>query len=133
MYFCGDVILLDPCNAVSSEEDWQLVLTKKCEVKLDRIGIENYLILETDGEYRFNVINDAGERVGEVCTDTCLFCVLLFKDLLNYYPDFDDYIKLPDSCCIIKDFEGEISGEEIEDGYMIKGIGKNGFHTEECE
>ena len=130
MYFCGDVILMDPCNLVKNEEDWKLILSSNYDcVELEKIGIHTYLSFESSDDSRKCVINDKGEKIGEFCTDPCLFCVLLLEDLLNYNQEFDDYIKYPNSCCVIKDFEGEISCEKSEDRVAISGVGKNGFRT----
>ncbi|MDE5780243.1 MAG: hypothetical protein K2I03_02020 [Lachnospiraceae bacterium] len=132
MYFCGDVIIMDPCNLVKEEEDWEKVLTKEFDnVELEKIGIEHYMSFGAQGEGRAKVINDNGQVIGEFCTDSTLFCILLLSDLLKYNKDFDDYNKYPGSCCVVSDFDGEITLEnEGDDSYKIVGKGKNSFFTE---
>lgn len=131
MYFCGDVIIMDPCSVVKTEEDWLDILTEDClNVQLEKIGIEHYMAFGSRGEGRAKVKNDAGQIIGEFCTDTYMLCILLLSDLFEYDKEFDFYIKWPNSCCIISDFDGEITLEDEGDSFKIIGRGKNSFFTE---
>ena len=129
----GDILLTDPMYLIrkDSENDWDTVLSEGYDhAALHLLGIRTYLSVEAGEDGSLEVQNDAGERVGEFCTDSCLFCVCDLKQVLAYNPDFlTNYAKYPNTFCVIRDFEGEVSVTRDGARVRFEGIGKNGFRT----
>lgn len=125
MKFNGDIIIIDPCNVVKSEDDWE-----KCRYgeEMSLLGFSNYLYIDAGDEYGCTVINtDTNERIGKFCTDSAVLVVLLFDELLNYNPDFRDHIDYPNSNTLIRNFDGYI--EVDEEKFIIFGKGNVNFTT----
>lgn len=108
MKFKGDIIILDPCSAVKSNEDWQ-----KCGWGADMaaVGLPDFLYLDAGEDSSCVVKTDAGEILGRFCTDSAVFILTDFSALLRCNPDFRDHERYPDSCTVIRDFDGEVTIE----------------------
>lgn len=127
MVFKGDIIIMDPCNAVKNDEDWQLC---KWGTDMSSLGFREYLYIDAGDEYGCKVINiDTDELIGKFCTDSCALVVLYFDELMRYNPDFTDHMEWPDSNTIIKQFDGTIVMDE--ENLAIVGTGNINFKTVE--
>lgn len=123
MKFKGDLIILDPCSAVKSADDWQ-----KCGWGADMgvLGFTAWLCLDEGADCCCAVKNtDTGEILGHFCTDSAVLVLLDFSELLTYHPDFRDHEKYPGTCAVIRGFDGEVT---IENGCFI-GRGNINFVT----
>ena len=124
MKFKGDIILADPCSAVRCQEDWQ---TCGWGADMASLGFEHCLYLDAGEESAGVVKNtDTGEVLGRFCTDSCALILTDFAELLRYNPDFRDHERYPDSCTVIRGFDGEVT---IENG-RFTGRGNVNFVTE---
>ena len=124
MKFKGDIILVDPCSVVRCNDDWQ-----KCGWGADMaaIGLEYCLYLDAGDESCGAVKNaDTGEILGHFCTDSCALILTDMAEILRYNPDFRDHEKYPDSCTVIRGFDGEVT---MENG-RFAGQGSVNFVTE---
>ncbi len=123
MKFKGDLIILDPCSAVKCGEDWQ-----NCGWGSDMgtLGFNIWLCLDEGADCCKTAKNaDTGEILGHFCTDSAVLVLLDFHELLAYNPDFRDHEKYPDTCTVIRGFDGEVN---IENGCFI-GRGSINFVT----
>lgn len=124
MRFEGDIIIIDPCSAAANNDDWH-----NCEFgcAMDVLGFTDYLYMESESDGILKVIDsDSSETIGTVCTDSCVYAVLLFDELMRYNPDFRDHIRYPENSVFLRGFSGDITAE---DG-VIKGSGNRNFITE---
>ena len=132
----GDIILTDPMYLIrkGSPNDWKTALSEGYDhAALHLLGIGTYLSAEAGEDGRLEVRNDAGERVGEFCTDSALYCVCDLNEVLAYNPDLlTNYAEFPNTFCVIRDFDGEVSVIRDGDGLRFEGVGKNGFRTPTC-
>ena len=123
MKFKGDIIILDPCSAVKCESDWQ-----ECGWGMDmgKLGFTRFLCLDEGADSCSTVRNaDTGEILGHFCTDSAVLVLMDFDELLAYNPGFSDHVKYPDSCTVIRGFDGDVT---IENGCFI-GRGNVNFVT----
>lgn len=127
MKFKGDIIIIDPCNVVRSDEDWQLC---KWGADMAALGVCQALYIDAGDEYGCKVINaDSNEVIGRFCTDSCALIVTYLEDILKYNPEFHDHISWPDSNAVIKGFDGEVVVDT--DNFEIVGRGNLNFRTVE--
>lgn len=148
MKFKGDIIITDPCYIMRDEDfenvanedigkmdDWEI-----CEYgsNMERLGFKNYLTSDTEyGDWSCTTYKEGTkEKLGSFCADAGLVSVFLLEDVLKYNPKYDDYIKNPHSCTLIKDFDGdvEISHKPFEDDgdeteVSVIGKGNINFYT----
>ena len=77
------------------------------------------------------ILDENGRKIGTFCTDSALFCVCDLAQVLAYHPDFlNKNEKYPGTFCIVRDFDGEVSLLNDENGNLqFIGTGKNGFRT----
>lgn len=125
MKFEGDVIIIDPCSVVTNNDDWH-----NCDFgcAMEKLGFTDFLYKESDSDGVLKVVDsDSGEIIGTVCTDSCVYVVLLFEELLRYNPGFSDHIRYPENCVILRDFSGDIV---IDNENRIAGTGNRNFRTE---
>lgn len=128
--FNGTIIIGDPCEMIVSEDDWQRT---KWGEKMHLIGFNKYISFECE-EDSPNVINyDSKEILGTYCTDSCMICIVYLDDLLKYNPTFNNHIEYPESCTVIKNFNGKIR-VKVKKGYpIVVGKGNVNFYTESNE
>ena len=134
MKFQGDLLLTDPMYIIRKEsgDDWNLLLAEGCDhAALHLLGIKQGLSFEAGDDAVRIVINDAGNVIGYFCSDSSLFCICDLKEVLTYNPDFISMNSgYPDSFCVIRNFNGEISILQDETGCQnMIGTGVNGFKT----
>ena len=133
MKFKGDIILTDPLYIIRKDSpgDCQKILSEGYDhAALQLLGINTYLSAESGEDGRLEVQNNAGEHMGKFCTDSCLYCVCDFKQVLSYNPNFlSDNANCSDCFCVIRDFDGEVSVTIKENKVKFIGTGKNGFQT----
>lgn len=125
MKFKGSIIITDPCY-ICKDGDW-----KKCEYgdKMQVLGIENYICRNTIyGDWSCTTYDtDTGERVGKFCADAGMVGVFLLDEVLKYNPDFDYHIERPWTTTLIKDFDGEVEFEVVDDAVRVVGNGNVNF------
>jgi hypothetical protein len=132
MNFYGDLLLTDPAYIVISDADWKLLLSEGYDhAALHLLGIGISLSAEAGSDTQRTVLDESGRKIGTFCTDSALFCVCDLAQVLAYHPDFPKKNeKYPGIFCIVRDFDGEISLLNDENGNLqFIGIGKNGFRT----
>ena len=109
MKFKGDLIILDPCSAVKCETDWQAC---GWGTDMGKLGFTRFLCLEEGADCCRTVRNtDTGELIGRFCTDSAVLVLLDYDELLAYHPDFRDHEKYPDTCTVIRGFDGDVTVE----------------------
>lgn len=123
--FNGTIIIGDPCEMVTSGEDWQ-----KCNwgEHMEKIGINHFLYVEFE-EDATAVVSDTGAKLGSFCTDSCAIVVMYLADLLKYNPSFNQHIEYPENWTVIHNFVGKIETKIIEDYKHIIGKGNISFDT----
>ena len=86
---------------------------------MEVLGIKNYICRGTIyGDWSCTTFNsDTNEEIGEFCADAGLVAVFLLDEVLKYNPDFDYHTNKPWTTTLIKDFEGEVDFEVIDDEY----------------
>lgn len=109
MKFKGDIIILDPCSAVKSDEDWQ---KSRWGSDMAAVGITEFLYLDCGADSCGVVKTESGEILGRFCTDSCALIFVDLAELLRYKPDFRDHERYPDSCTVIRGFDGEVTVED---------------------
>ncbi len=121
----GDIIIGDPCEMVKSEEDWEI-----CEYgsRMDKLGINNFMCVEYE-EDAPDVIDENGNIIGSLCTDSGMIVVTKLIDLLNYDPEFNQHITYPENWTVIKNFNGDIEVRENDDSVQLIGKGNISFFT----
>ena len=132
MKFHGDLLFTDPAYLVKSDADWQLLLSEGYDrAALHLLGIGNSLSAEAGEDTVRTVLDESGRKFGTFCTDSALFCVCDLAQVLVYHPDFlTENEKYPDTFCIVRDFDGEVSLSDDGNGNpQFIGAGKNGFRT----
>lgn len=121
----GDIIIGDPCEMVSTEEDWQLCQWGE---HMEKLGIDDFLSVEFEEDVP-KIVDDNGNILGTFCTDSCRVAVMRLNDLLTYNKNFDQHITYPENWTIIKDFNGTITYEMIDEAGVLTGIGNISFRT----
>jgi len=124
MRFEGDVIIIDPCSVAANNDDWH-----NCGFgcAMDELGFSDFLYVESASDGVMKALDtDSGEAIGTVCTDSCVYVVLLFEELLRYNPGFADHIRSPENSMILRGFSGDITSE----GGVIRGSGNRNFIIE---
>lgn len=125
MKFKGDIIITDPCYIIKAEhhgtkpitdDDWEA-----CDYgnNMEVLGIKNYICHGTIyGDWSCTTFNSVtGEEIGEFCADAGMVAVFLLDEVIKYNPDFDYHTNKPWTTTLIKDFEGEVDFEVIDDEY----------------
>ena len=124
MRFDGDIILIDPCSVVKSNSDWH---TCEFGANMSALGFTDFVYADAGSDSRIRIIDtDRRENIGTVCTDSCVFAVLLFDEVMRYNPGFNSHVRYPENSVIICDFHGEITA----DAECISGTGNVNFRTE---
>lgn len=142
MRFKGDIIITDPCYIIReehrgtkpvTEDDWEACNYGE---NMEALGIKNYLTRDTIyGDWSCATFDkDTGKEIGKFCADAGLVGVFLLEEVLAYNPDFDYYIKKPWTTTWIKDFDGDIEIEVVENKYgdeevRVIGNGNINFFT----
>lgn len=132
MNFYGDLLFTDPAYIVNSVADWKILLSEGYDhAALHLLGIGISLSAEAGSDTQRTVLDENGRRIGTFCTDSALFCICDLAQVLVYHPDFlMKNEKYPGTFCIVRDFKGEVSLRNDENGDLqFIGIGKNGFRT----
>lgn len=125
MKFKGDIIITDPCY-VCKDEDW-----KKCGYgdNMEVLGIKNYICRGTIyGDWSCTTYNSkTNEEIGQFCADAGLVAVFLLDEVLKYDPDFNYHTEKPWTTTLIKDFDGEVDFEVVDDEVRVVGKGNIDF------
>jgi hypothetical protein len=139
MKFKGDIIITDPCYVIKDEEwsDFLNIYWGKGwnPPKIEQIKWKNLSFLIRNTEYGDwgcgTFINDEKkECIGDFCADAGLVSVFSLKEVLEYDPTFDLYIKSPWTTTLIKDFDGEVNFKFTEEmGVQVIGEGNINFIT----
>lgn len=138
VHFKGDIIITDPCYIMRAKHHGTTPLTEDdwnaCNYGEDMevFGFTNYLTHSTlYGDWSCTTFNsDTKEPIGEFCADAGLVSVFLLDEVLKYNPDFDYHINKTWTTTLIKDFDGDICFEKIdEDTLIVKGVGNINFET----
>ncbi len=126
MFFCGDIVITDPCYIVKNGEDWGL-----CDYgqAMDALGISAFLSSGEDdcgGSYILRAAD--GTVLGEFCSDSAVVSVMDADELTAYNPAWAD--TLGNSCyTVLRNFRGEITLRTGED-WAFTGEGNISFRTE---
>lgn len=139
MKFKGDIIITDPCYIIRAEHHGTKPITKDdwkaCDygANMEALGIKNYISRSTtNGDWSCTTFNsDTNEEIGEFCADAGLVAVFLLDEVLKYNPNFDYHINSPWTTTLIKDFEGEVNFEVIDDEYgepEVQVVGKGNIN-----
>lgn len=101
------IIITDPCYIVK-EDDWE-----RCDYgdNMKVLGIKNYLSSSTIyGDWSCTTFNaDTKEAIGEFCADAGLVGVFLLDEVIEYNPEFAEWIaKHPWCVTVIKNFTGDV-------------------------
>lgn len=132
MNFYGALLLTDPVYIVNSDADWKILLSEGYDhAALHLLGIGISLSAEAGSDAQRTVLDENGRKIGTFCTDSALFCVCDLAQVLAYHQDFlNKNEKYPGTFCIVRDFDGEVSLLNDENGNLqFIGTGKNGFRT----
>lgn len=125
MRFSGDIIITDPCY-ICKNSDWD-----KCGYgeNMELLGIKNYIYHPTIfGDLSYMIYNSkTNEKIGDFCVDSGMAGVFLLNEVLEYNPDFDFHIKMPDMVTWIKDFDGKIHFNVTRDYVIVIGEGSIDF------
>lgn len=125
MKFKGDIIITDPCY-ICKDGDWN-----KCRFgkRMDILGIKNYICRGTIyGDWSCTTYNSkTNEVIGQFCADAGMVAVFLLDEVLKYNPDFDYHTKRPWTTTLIKDFDGEVDFEVVDDEVRVVGKGNINF------
>jgi len=149
MKFKGDIIITDPCYIDTDNNDlWNSKKINIFEGKgLESLGFTNYIWESTiygdwscctfelkkesvNKPIKELTTNDLKEQLlGKFCADAGLVGVFLLDEVLAFNPNFDSHIKYPYTTTLIKDFDGEVTYEVVNDEVFIKGVGNVNFIT----
>ena len=126
----GDIIITDPCYLIKNREDRELWDS----YDLSNFGFTKYLTHNTLygdwGCHTFNV--DTKEVLGQFCADGGEVGVFLLDEVLKYNPNYDDYLNAKHAVTLIKDFDGEVWFEKIDDMTLqVRGKGNINFITKQ--
>lgn len=129
MKFKGDIIITDPCYIAKDNDDWF-----KCETgeNMEALGFDNYITSDTlygdwscttyqydIGHFDSNDIlrYEPIKEIGNFCADAGMVGVFLLEEVLKYNPNFDYHITKPWTTTLIKDFDGTVRFELMDDGF----------------
>ena len=115
-----------------NEDDWEKSdLGENMEV----LGIHTYISHSTlYGDWSCTTYNsDTKEKLGKFCADAGKVAVFLLDEILKYNPDYDDHIAKPWTTTLIKDFDGEVIFEIVDDEVSVVGRGNINFETHQTE
>lgn len=129
MKFKGDIIITDPCYIMAKDEDWE-----KCEYGdyIGALGIKNYICRDTIyGDWSCTTFDsDTKEEIGEFCADAGMVAVFLLDEVLKYNPNFNYHAERPWTTAWIKDFDGDVNIEVVnDDEVVVVGKGNINFET----
>ena len=119
MKFKGDIIITDPCYITRkknelTDDDWEA-----CDYgeNMSALGLTHSISRSTIyGDWSCTVYNiDTREELGEFCADAGMVAVFLLDEVLKYNPDFDYHIKRPWTTTLIKDFDGDVDFQIVEE------------------
>lgn len=126
MKFNGTVIIIDPCYAARSNDDWQ-----RCAwgADMSALGFTRFLYMDVsgDGTKKFTD-KSTGESLGSCCTDSSVLVALYFDELMRYDLSFREHILRPQNVMLLRDFVGEIEFDEA--SRTITGSGSIGFTSD---
>ena len=131
MKFKGDIIITDPCYIIRKEneltdDDWDA-----CDWgdNMGVLGLTHSISRSTlYGDWSCTVYNsDTHEKLGEFCADAGMVAVFLLDEVLKYNPDFDYHINRPWTTTLIKDFDGDVIFEVVENEVRVVGKGNVNF------
>lgn len=113
-----------------NESDWE---KSDLGENMGALGISTYICHSTlYGDWSCTTYNsDTKEKLGEFCADAGKVAVFLLDEVLKYNPDYDDYITKPWATTLIKDFDGEINFEIVDDEVSVVGKGNINFYTQQ--
>lgn len=133
MKFKGDIIITDPCyiipNTKKGKDDWL-----NCEYGkwMKALGFNNCITSDTlYGDWSCTTYQyDLGyfdshdileykliKEIGHFCADAGMVGVFLLEEVLKYNPNFDYHIEKPWTTTLIKDFDGDVNFELMDDGF----------------
>lgn len=124
----GDVIITDPCYILDNSDK------KHSFFEFDIFETSKYLSRDTlYGDWSCTTYNsDTKEAIGQFCADSGYVAVFLLEDVLKFNPEFDYHITKPWTTTWIKDFEGDIWFEKLnENTLIVKGSGNINFVTKQ--
>lgn len=107
----------------------------KCNGDLTKLGLSHFISSSNYyGDWScatFNVDND--ELIGKFCADAGMVGVFLLDEVLAYNPNFDYHLNRPWTTTLIKDFDGNVEFEIVENEndktLHVVGTGNVNFKT----
>ena len=113
-----------------NEDDWE---KSNLGENMGVLGIHTYISRDTlYGDWSCTTYNsDTKEKLGEFCADAGKVAVFLLDEVLKYNPEFNDYITKPLTTTLIKDFDGEVDFEIVDDEVSVVGKGNINFYTQQ--
>ena len=129
MNFKGTIIITDPCYLIPNDTDYERTDYGK---QLDKLGFTTFLVDDTGfGDWDNIITKDDGTILGNFCADSGQVCIVLAEDVIKYYPEMSQVMKLKSSCyAIIENFDGEIEIDTSNSEWtMIHGRGNINFDS----
>ena len=131
-YFCGDIIITDPCYIIK-DEDWDRVYMALLDTDDDFFHIAELptaIIRNTIyGDWScttYKITEKTRREIGKFCADAGLVAVCHLDEALEYNPDFDYHLARPWTTTIIRDFDGDVWFRVVDDKNVeVRGKGIN--------
>lgn len=111
-----------------NKDDWEKC---NCGQNMEELGIKTYLSNSTIyGDWSCKTFEIKSKKVlGQFCADAGMVAVFLLDEVLKYNPDFDYHINREWTTTLIKDFDGEVEIEIIDNEVRVIGKGNIDFYT----
>lgn len=111
-----------------NKDDWEKC---DCGQNMEELGIKTYLSNSTIyGDWSCKTFEIKSKKVlGQFCADAGMVAVFLLDEVLKYNPDFDYHINREWTTTLIKDFDGEVEIEIIDNEVRVIGKGNIDFYT----
>ena len=96
---------------------------------MEALGIKNYICRNTIyGDWSCTTYNSkTNEEIGKFCADAGMVAVFLLDEVLKYNPDFNYHTERPWTTTLIKDLDGEVDFEVVDDEVRVVGKGNIDF------
>lgn len=110
--------------------DW---IVCECGEDMSALGLKNYLSASTGyGDWSCTTFNsNTNEEIGNFCADAGMVGVFLLDEVLEYNPDFTEYIKKTWTTTVIKDFHGTVKIAREGETVYVLGEGNINFVTKQ--
>lgn len=116
-FFKGNIIIIDPCYFIKSEDDFELCSNNGEDVSnldLSKLGFTDYLCFEFPDDPQIVIEQNSKKIIGGICQDSCLMSVVYKNELQKYNPDYDEDLNLSvRNITIIENFIGDIEYKTV--------------------